>query len=269
MALAELRARVHEIGAELQSRAGALETELEKRSRRIDERIDFVRRETLFEVRYGRGPEVSPRDRKRRLRVAEPRPVDAKRESPDPDADGGSIRLNVGCGAVPLEDYVNVDRRDLPSVDLLAEANDLPFEVDSVEEIYSAHLLEHFPQEQLRRDVLPYWRSLLHPGGTLRAVVPDAEAMLRQYADGGLPLEDLREVTFGAQDYDGDFHYNMFTPDSLAELLREAGFVDVRCLARGRRNGKCLEFEVSATKPEEGRVSANAPSSRAAGPRSG
>ena len=45
--------------------------------------------------------------------------------------------------------------RDLPGVDVVAKAGDLPFEPGSVDEIYSAHLLEHFPQEAMRRRLLP------------------------------------------------------------------------------------------------------------------
>ena len=35
-------------------------------------------------------------------------------------------------------------------------------------EIYSAHLLEHFPEEELSRELLPYWYSLLRPGAGSR-----------------------------------------------------------------------------------------------------
>jgi hypothetical protein len=61
----------------------------------------------------------------------------------------------------------------------------------------------------------------------------------------------LREVTFGTQWYDGNFHYNMFTPDALATLLEVAGFRSVQVLARGRPNGKCREFEIPAVNSTE------------------
>ena len=159
------------------------------------------------------------------------------------------LKLNLGCGHIPLEGYVNVDRRELPGVDVVADVGDLPFEEGGVHEISSAHLLEHFPQEMLRRRLLPVWRALLIPGGIFRAVVPDGEAMLAGVAGGNYSFGDFREVLFGAQDYDGDFHFNLFTPDSLSGLLEEAGFKDVHVDARARRNGKCFEFEVSAVKP--------------------
>jgi hypothetical protein len=156
--------------------------------------------------------------------------------------------LNLGCGHIPLPGYLNVDRRELPGVDIVAEVGDLPLDPGEADEVHSAHLLEHFPQEQLRRQLLPYWYGLLKKSGVFTAIVPDAEAMIREYSAGAYPYGDLREVMYGGQDYDGDFHFNMFTPGSLAELLREAGFDDVQVIESGRRNGACFEFELSARK---------------------
>jgi hypothetical protein len=202
-------------------------------------RVEFVRRETLFELRYGsiQNREASAETATRVVSVE--KVERAKREG---------LRLNVGCGHIAMEGYVNVDRRELPGVDVVAEVDRLPFDPGTVAELFSAHLLEHFPREQLRRELLPYWRSLLAEGGTLRAVVPDAATMIRKYSAGELPWEDLREVTFGGQDYSGDFHFDMFTPESLGELLREAGFHDPRFPVVGRANGRCYEMEVVAAK---------------------
>jgi hypothetical protein len=110
-------------------------------------------------------------------------------------------------------------------------------------------VLEHFPLEQLRRQLLPAWVKLLAKGGELRAIVPDAHAMLLSHAQGELDFETLRLITFGGQEYEGDFHHTMFTPQSLEALLTEVGLTDIRVDARGRRNGLCLEFEIVGTKP--------------------
>lgn len=83
-------------------------------------------------------------------------------------------------------------------------------------------------------------------------MVPDGEAMFAGLAVGTFPFEDFREVLFGGQDYEGDFHYNLFTPESLSSLLVETGFSNVRVVERGRRNGKCFEFEILASKAEGG-----------------
>jgi SAM-dependent methyltransferase len=178
----------------------------------------------------------------------EPRVVDTARLQ----AAGDDIRLNLGCGHIPLQGYVNVDVREVPGVDVVAEVGRLPFQPGEVAEIRSAHMLEHFPVEELTRSLLPYWYSLLRPGGLFVAVVPDADTMLAEHAAGRLSFDELREVTFGGQEYEGDFHFNMFSHTSLCELLEKVGFSDVELREAGRRNGICYEMEVVARKPQDG-----------------
>lgn len=210
---------------------------------RLRDRIEFARAEAMFELRAQLPGGIMPTvpgaaaPALGEPRILAPEKVEAM------TADGG-LRLNLGCGHVLLPGYLNTDMRDLPGVDVVAEAAGLPFEPGSVVEIHSAHLLEHFPVEQLRRVVLPHWRLLLRRGGELRAVVPDAEAMLADFAAGEMSFDDLREVTYGLQEYDGDYHFNMFSREQLAGLLREGGFVEVTVAFQGRRNGKCRDMEI-------------------------
>ncbi len=204
-------------------------------------RVEFVRRELMFELRYG-AKRSSPGEDLR----AEARIVDDEKVR---EAIKEGLRVNLGAGHVPMDSYINIDRRELPGIDVVAEVDDLPFELGSVTEIYSAHVLEHFPQEELRRVLLPTWHSLLKPGGRFTAVVPDGAAMISGAADGTVVYQDFREVWFGGQDYDGDFHYNMFTPASLERELTDAGFINVEVVEAARRNGICYEFEITATRP--------------------
>ena len=222
----------------------AIREEIAATEARLRDRIEFARAESLFELRAklpgGTLPTVPG--------AATAAPVVAARilapEKLRAMQAAGALRVNVGCGHIPLDAYLNTDMRELPGVDVVADAAGLPFEPGMVAEIHSAHLLEHFPIEHLRRVVLPHWRSLLRQGGELRAIVPDAEAMLADFATREMSFDDLREVTYGLQDYDGDYHFNMFSRDQLAGLLREAGFVEVAFAAQGRRNGKCREMEI-------------------------
>lgn len=195
-------------------------------------RLEFVRNEVLYEFRHARTPSTE---------IASP--VTTIR-SPEKLATT-VLRLNLGCGHVPREGYVNVDMRDLPGVDVVAPVDKLPVAAESVAEIYSSHLLEHFESEHLVKTLLPYWRKLLAAGGRFTAVVPDAHAMSIAYTSGQYPFEDFRAVLFGGQDYDGDYHFNMFTPDSLMGILKAAGFSDLKVTEAGRRNGRCFEFEIT------------------------
>jgi predicted SAM-dependent methyltransferase len=202
-------------------------------------RIEVIRRELMFEVRYG--------DRARTAEVtSEPKVLDEPKLAA---ARAEGLRVNLGCGHLPLDGYINVDLREMPGVDVLAPVDQLPFNEGEIDELYSAHLVEHFPQEQFVRDVLPYWVSLIRPGGSFRAVLPDAGAMLSGFADGSVRYEDLREVLFGGQEYEGDFHFNMYTTETLSRILSDAGLVEVKVEAEGRPNGACLEMQLSARRP--------------------
>lgn len=231
-------------GAELVRQVHHLNLRIDRQRTELEQRIEFARCEALFELRYRHTgdsaqvraePATTPR-------ILDPAKLEAHERA-------GGVRLNVGCGHKPDANRLNVDMRELPGVDIVATVETLPFDPRSVQEIYSAHVLEHFPLEQLRRRILPAWTQLLRAGGQLRAVVPDAQAMLEAHARGEFDFEALRLVLFGGQEYEGDFHFNMFTPASLTDLLVEQGFVDIEIPARGRRNGDCLEFEIVGTKP--------------------
>ncbi|MDM0033289.1 hypothetical protein QTI33_14235 [Variovorax sp. J22P271] len=242
--IANLSADIRNLEDRLQSSIFNLSSDFRPSISYLLGRVEFVRRELMFQVRYG-APSNSLNNEKIRAesKILAPEKLEAAKIS--------GPKINIGCGHVIVDGYLNIDLRELPGVDIVAEADELPFEneeIQEIQEIRSSHMLEHFPQEQLRRSLLPYYFNLLKAGGKLVSIVPDAEAMIREYSNGSFPYEDLREVTFGGQDYDGDFHFNMFTPASLSALMKEAGFEKTEVIAQARRNGRCFEFEISATK---------------------
>jgi predicted SAM-dependent methyltransferase len=161
----------------------------------------------------------------------------------------GKLRLNLGCGHHPLPDYLNVDQRALPQVDIQADALKLPVAAGTVDTLRAAHLIEHFTLADLRRRVLPYWRECLSTGGTLHLIAPNAQASIDAYAAQQIPFGQLTTVLLGMQEYAGDFHFALLNPESLRKLLEESGFTDIAFNATGRANGLCLEMDVTARKP--------------------
>lgn len=199
-------------------------------------RVETIRAEVMHELRYGPQPDAPNAE----VKIVNAAAIRAK-----------ELRLNIGAGHIALDDFVNVDMRELPGIDVVAPIDALPFEPGTITEIFSSHTIEHFPHEELRRHLLPYLVGMLKPGGTFRAVVPDLAAMAKGLADGSITFEEFRSVAYGGQEYEGDFHFDGFSVDSLSTLLVEAGLRKPVVIAQARPNGACLEFEIAATKPGE------------------
>ena len=115
-------------------------------------RVETVRAEVMHELRYGAATakESPPVTDRQPVRRRGRRPARQHRRRP-----------------LPMDGFVNVDMRELPGIDVVAPADELPFEPGTVAEIFSSHTLEHFPELELRRRLLPYWFALLREGGTI------------------------------------------------------------------------------------------------------
>ena len=178
------------------------------------------------------------------LRITRPREFAQKIQNMD-----GELKVNVGSGHKALIGYINIDFRDLPEVDIACDATAMPFAPNSLLEIASSHLVEHYREYEFKTRLLPYWFSLIKPGGSIRIICPNWQAMLDQLHSGKMSASQFKLLTFGGQDYDGDDHYAMYTPDTLTALLDETGFKEIRILAVDRDNGGCPEMELIAAKP--------------------
>lgn len=144
-------------------------------------------------------------------------------------ARNGKIMLNLGAGERErrIPGFTNVDIRTLPNVDIVAAVDKLDmFGDNSVDLIYSAHVLEHFGRNETER-VLGEWHRVLKLGGILRLAVPDFEKVVELY----LKTKDLKLLLghlVGGQDYPGNLHRMVFDFELLSELLSGVGFVSIR-----------------------------------------
>ncbi|HKZ68861.1 MAG TPA: hypothetical protein VJ020_02215, partial [Anaerolineales bacterium] len=234
--------RLTQIAADSQGSVRWLE-QVAHNQRGQHEWIELIQRKLellMLDARENKGPADADD------RLPEPRIVDREAYQRLLAEMGDQIKVNAGCGEKTWPGYVNVDLRELRGVDVIADVRRLPFDPASLAELASAHLIEHFREHQFQTRVLPYWRGLLKPGGVLRVICPNWSAMLARLGDGRMPLADFKRLTFGAQDYAGNDHFAMYTPETLRSLLLDSGFLRVGIQAEDRMNGICPEMEVWA-----------------------
>jgi predicted SAM-dependent methyltransferase len=143
--------------------------------------------------------------------------------------------VNLGCGPVPLEGWVNVDIARGPRVDVVWDLRrGLPFAGESCAAIFSEHVIEHLSREDAE-GLLGECRRVLQEGGALRLSTPDAGRYLRSYAGDG---EFLRHPSFpeavgepidrvNVMMREGGQHLWAYDSDSLCSLLRRVGFAEV------------------------------------------
>jgi glycogen synthase len=245
-----LSAQVVPGSAQLRQEQADLKGLVARQARAEDELSEWIRvlqkkMEMMALDMRERVPPASVPDSDLEPRIADPASYEAKVSRAN-----GQLRVNLGCGEKPLRQYINVDKRALSEVDVVADIRRLPFEKGSLAEIASFHLVEHFRQNHLATVILPYWRSLLKPGGILRTVCPNGLEILRRHNQGRLSFTDLALLFFGAQDYSGDDHLAMYAPITLQSVLERAGFEQVEIVTEDRQNGLCPEMELVARNPD-------------------
>lgn len=92
------------------------------------------------------------------------------------------VMLNIGCGRVFSEDWINLDVAPADaSVVQLDASKGLPFKEGTVDVCYSSHVLEHIAGHEAGL-FLSECARVLKPEGVIRIVVPDLEMIVREYS---------------------------------------------------------------------------------------
>jgi predicted SAM-dependent methyltransferase len=145
--------------------------------------------------------------------------------------------LHIGCGENVKQGWVNVDFDKAADI-CLDVREPLPFPDDSVTVVYSEHFFEHLSADDGKR-FLGECARVLQPMGRLSIGVPDAALILRDYVSGDrekwqrtrdryhpdsctTPMHSVNH--FFRQ---GEEHKYAYDEETLTEMIRGAGFVDV------------------------------------------
>lgn len=171
------------------------------------------------------------------------------------------IRLNLGCGDKILDGYINVDvveSRSGKKPDLLCDLHLLkPFADNSVDEILSVHVVEHFWRWEVL-DILKEWVRVLKPGGKMILECPNLKSACEEFlknpdaaAFGGPEGQRSMWVFYGDPRWRDPYmvHRWGYTPESLAKLMLEAGLVYARQEPAQYKLREPRDMRVVAEKP--------------------
>ena len=193
--------------------------------------------------------------------------------------------VNVGCGSNPTKNALNFDNsftivlannswlywlvRKLgyagPLTDQFvkiikeykiqkADATNLPLQKNTIDVIYSSHMIEHMGQDELAVFLKKSFETL-KSGGTLRLLTPDFRIKVDDYLESGDADIFFKNTLLGRGSSRGILkqriklfffgdrsHLFLYDATSLSKRLKYAGFIDIKILKAGETT---ISFETN------------------------
>ncbi len=159
----------------------------------------------------------------------------------------GAARVIRTLGKMTEERYRQHERGVFDKVRYVNLSRPFPFGDNEIDNVFSAHVLEHLYRDQVRNCVREVYR-VLKPGGVFRVSVPDLDIAVRNY-DPKDPDKLLQLIYEAQQKSDKNRHHWMYNEHSMGRLLRGAGFREVvRC---EYQQGRCPDLDKTDNRPVE------------------
>ena len=117
------------------------------------------------------------------------------------------MKLNLGCGQIKLDGYLNVDLYGEPDLRCDLRVFPWPWADGEIEAIYSRGCYEHLPE--FNRSMRESWR-VLRPGGTITIIVPHYDSPLEPWPEQHLhrfSLHTFRYLLPLGLPYVGEFRF--------------------------------------------------------------
>jgi predicted SAM-dependent methyltransferase len=145
--------------------------------------------------------------------------------------------LNLGCGndtkisGTDIE-WINIDfisdNQKILNMDL---REPLPFIGNSIDFIFTSHLIEHFTKYEwasIKKD----WYRVLAWGGTLEIHCPDLETVCKLFLKGEnkyIGIVPIHDMIYGSQEIIGQMHHQGFDKERICKDLEYEGFKIIKC----------------------------------------
>jgi predicted SAM-dependent methyltransferase len=142
-----------------------------------------------------------------------------------PEETKSALRLHIGSGTESLPDWINIDSRKLPGVDVVLDVRrGLPFR--DVEAIYAEHFLEHLTLDE-GLAFLADCRRALSDTGVLRLSTPNLDWVHATHYHAGEWASDgeaVRDALYINRAFRGWGHRFLYNRAILSAVLGSTGF---------------------------------------------
>jgi predicted SAM-dependent methyltransferase len=134
-------------------------------------------------------------------------------------------KLNICCGQMILDGFINIDSYPSPDVDVVCDARELSYAENSVDEVVMFHAIEHFTLDDACMIIRKLF-TMLRPGGTLIIEAPDVFKAVKNAPTGEFDaikgiFGDIAELRKGK---DGYQHKWGWTGALMQQEMASAGF---------------------------------------------
>lgn len=140
------------------------------------------------------------------------------------------MKINIGCGEHYFEDFDNLDFADEVKKDKKFHAGfeELPYEVESIDEVWCSHNLEHIEFKRWPILFFDIWNKLKNDGRVI-LVYPEFEKCAKYFLENKNGQRDFwRVALYGRQAYQGDYHVTPVVTTHLISYLQKWGFKDFK-----------------------------------------
>lgn len=140
------------------------------------------------------------------------------------------MKLNIGCGDNKIDGFVNIDvnSKFAPDHCIDIRFNALPYDDNTVDEIWFCHTLEHIEKHHWL-DIFYEFNRVLKPGGEFYITFPDFETCANRWIVNYKGMREYWEATiFGRQSDSADYHVSACSYIVVADKLRRTGFDPVK-----------------------------------------
>ncbi len=145
----------------------------------------------------------------------------------------GTIRLHLGCGQSHLPGYINIDFpssehtvQAICGADIFGDITQLIFNQQSIDEVRSHHVFEHFNRQHALA-LVAIWHHALKIGATLFIETPDFEESMQLLIDSRYSYADKQKImrhVFGSHEAFWAYHYDGWYEEKFRHILNNMGF---------------------------------------------